>query len=71
MLHFTITDAGEYPDKVTALGLEEGSKSGLVVQNPESGDLFPYTGRENITAYVVEKFLSDILDFRLLMCNEC
>ncbi|KAK0724359.1 hypothetical protein B0H67DRAFT_103111 [Lasiosphaeris hirsuta] len=63
-LHFTTTDANEYPDAVEMMGLRRGA-TGLSVQNPSNGDIFPYTGRQKITAGVVETFLVDIIQGRV------
>ncbi|KAK3348889.1 hypothetical protein B0T25DRAFT_609157 [Lasiosphaeria hispida] len=63
-LHFTTTDANEYPDAVEMMGLRRGA-TGLSVQNPSNGDVFPYTGRQKITAGVVETFLVDIIQGRV------
>jgi protein disulfide-isomerase A1 len=59
-LHFVTTDANEYPDAAEMMGLKPGS-SGLAVQNPNNGDIFPYTRRERITASTLEAFLADII----------
>jgi protein disulfide-isomerase A1 len=59
-LHFTTTDVNEYPDAVEMMGLRRGTR-GLSVQTPSTGDVYPYTGKEQLTAHVVEMFLSDII----------
>ncbi|KAK0624259.1 hypothetical protein B0T14DRAFT_517752 [Immersiella caudata] len=59
-LHFTTTDINEYPDAVEMMGLKRGLR-GLSVQTPSTGDVYPYTGKEELTAHVVEMFLSDII----------
>ncbi|KAK3385559.1 thioredoxin-like domain-containing protein [Podospora didyma] len=63
-LHFTTTDADEYADAVAMMGLEP-SVGGLSVQNPRNGDVFPYPGRQRLTAAVVEAFLVDIIQGRV------
>ena len=64
-LHFTITDVGEYPSMLTAVGLEAGQKTGLALENPNTGDLFPFKGAHKITAAAIEGFLDDITSGRL------
>jgi len=64
-LQFTTTDVNEYPEAAEMLGLRRGTKTGLSVQNPSNGDVFPYTGREQISAEVVEGFLVDIIQGRV------
>jgi protein disulfide-isomerase A1 len=68
-LHFTITDANEYPGMLAAVGLEEEQKTGLALENPNTGDLFPFTGRRGITAAAIETFLDDITSGRLQPVN--
>ncbi|KAK5662413.1 hypothetical protein OQA88_8324 [Cercophora sp. LCS_1] len=63
-LHFTTTDINEYPDSPAMMGLKRGAR-GLSVQNPSNGDVFPYTGRDEISAGVVEAFLVDIIQGRV------
>ncbi|KAK4214908.1 hypothetical protein QBC37DRAFT_341076 [Rhypophila decipiens] len=60
-LHFTTTDVNEYPDAPEMMGLEWGSSKGLSVQNPNNGDIYPYTGGQTLSASVVELFLSEII----------
>lgn len=60
-LQFTIIDATEYAEMLPEVGLKEGSKTGLAVANPDSGDMFPYTGKKKITPAVVEEFLDEIM----------
>ena len=67
-LHFTTTDADEYPDAVEMMGLRRGS-GGLSVQNPSNGDVFPYTSGQRITAAAVEAFLGDIIQGRVKAWN--
>lgn len=43
-LYFTLNDVNEYPEMLKVLGLKEGSKNGLSLQNPNTGDVFPYRG---------------------------
>ncbi|KAM7201275.1 protein disulfide-isomerase [Rhypophila sp. PSN 637] len=63
-LHFTITDINEYPDMPPILGLKAGSKTGLVLENTNTGDKFHY--KKSLaklpTAAQVEKFLDDVID---------
>ncbi len=63
-LHFTTTDANGYPHAAEMVGLKPGT-TGLSVQNPSNGDIFPYRGKEKITATVVENFLVDIIQGRV------
>ncbi|KAK3689155.1 hypothetical protein B0T22DRAFT_375806 [Podospora appendiculata] len=60
-LHFTTTDVNEYPDAVEMMGFMRGACKVLSVQNPNNGDVFPYTGGQQLTAGVVEAFLGDII----------
>lgn len=60
-LHFTTTDANEYPVAPEMMGLKWGSSRGLSVQNPNNGDIYPYTRSQPLSARVVELFLSDII----------
>lgn len=60
-LHFTTTDVNEYPHAVEMMGLKRGSSRGLSVQNPNNGDVYPYTRSQPLSAAVVEIFLSDII----------
>lgn len=59
-LHFVTIDAKEYADAAKLMGLKEGG-TGLSVQNPNNGDVFPYARKEAISAAVVEAFLVDII----------
>ncbi|KAK4663809.1 uncharacterized protein QC763_502630 [Podospora pseudopauciseta] len=59
-LHFVTIDAKEYADAAKLMGLKEG-RTGLSVQNPNNGDVFPYARKEAISAAVVEAFLVDII----------
>lgn len=64
-LTFTIVDATEYPEMVQALGLQAGATRALSVQNPSNGNVFPYTGNQEISLPVVERFLIDIIEGRI------
>ncbi|KAK4148812.1 protein disulfide-isomerase [Chaetomidium leptoderma] len=59
-LHFTITDASEYPEMLATVGLKAGQKTGMALENTNTGDMFPFTGQRRITAAVVEAFLEEI-----------
>lgn len=59
-LHFVTTDLGEYPDAAGMMGLKQGSR-GLSVQNPNNGEVYPYTRKERLSAGSVETFLVDII----------
>lgn len=59
-LHFVTTDVHEYADAAEMMGLQRGA-TGLSVQNPNTGDVFPYTRKERISAGTVEAFLIDII----------
>ena len=63
-LHFLVTDAHEYPSAASMLGLRPGV-SGLSAQNPNTGDVYPYRGKEKPTAEMVEHFLGDIIQGRV------
>ncbi|KAK3360624.1 thioredoxin-like domain-containing protein, partial [Lasiosphaeria hispida] len=60
-LHFTLTDVHKYPEMLRVLGLKAGSKTGLSLQNPNTGDVFPYLRRRKMTAELVEQFLIDVI----------
>jgi protein disulfide-isomerase A1 len=60
-LHFVTIDADEYADAAEMLGIERGS-GGLSLQNPNTGDIFPYRGELEINAEVVATFLQGIVD---------
>ncbi|KAL1838500.1 hypothetical protein VTJ49DRAFT_2607 [Mycothermus thermophilus] len=59
-LHFVTTDPREFPGAAEMLGLSR-SQGGLSVQNPNTGDVYPYRRREKISAASVEAFLGDII----------
>ncbi|KAK3906051.1 hypothetical protein C8A05DRAFT_41118 [Staphylotrichum tortipilum] len=67
-LHFTTTDAHDYADAAEMMGLGRGS-TGLSVQNPNNGEVFPYTRRDKITAASVEAFLGDIIQGKVAPWN--
>ncbi|KAL2270658.1 hypothetical protein VTJ83DRAFT_29 [Remersonia thermophila] len=58
-LHFVTTDPREFPGAAEMLGLR--GPDGLSVQNPNTGDVYPYRRREKISAPSVEAFLGDII----------
>lgn len=64
-LHFAITDATEYPGMLAAAGLGPNQKTGLALENPNTGDLFPFVGGHKITAAAIEAFLGDVTSGRL------
>lgn len=61
-LQFTTIDVNEYPEMMPVFGHKRGSHNVFSVHNPNNGDIFPYIGLREITAPVVEAFLSDIID---------
>ncbi|KAK0634168.1 hypothetical protein B0T14DRAFT_415967, partial [Immersiella caudata] len=61
-LHFTMNDVNEYPEMLGILGLKGGSKTGLSLQNPNTGEVFPYRGKKKITPKFVEEFLNDVIE---------
>lgn len=63
-LHFVTTDVTEYADAAQMMGLRRGS-GGLSVQNPNNGDVYPYTGKGKIWAATVEAFLGDIIQGKI------
>ncbi|KAH6845823.1 hypothetical protein B0I37DRAFT_381208 [Chaetomium sp. MPI-CAGE-AT-0009] len=63
-LHFVTIDADEYADAAGMLGIERGSK-GLSVQNPNNGDIFPYTRKDKLSAGRMEMFLMDIINGKI------
>ncbi|KAH8897902.1 hypothetical protein GQ53DRAFT_778127 [Thozetella sp. PMI_491] len=60
-LQFTIIDSNQHPAMPAAAGLQEGTKVGLSIENMRTGGIFPYTGKAEISATVLEEFLSDII----------
>lgn len=64
-LHYTTTDVNEYPDTTEMIRLKQGSISGLSVQNPNNGDVYPYTRSKPLSAGVVEIFLGDIIQGKI------
>ncbi|KAK0654780.1 hypothetical protein B0T16DRAFT_486516 [Cercophora newfieldiana] len=61
-LVFVLNDVNEYPEMLGILGLKDGSETGLSLQNPNTGDVFPFRGSRKITPQVVEQFLNDVID---------
>ncbi|KAK1750081.1 thioredoxin-like fold protein [Echria macrotheca] len=64
-LYFTLTDVNEYPEMLKLLGQKPGSKTGLSLQNPNTGDVFPFRGKKKITPQVVEQFLDDVIEGKI------
>jgi len=64
-LHFTITDQNEYGDTMPMLGLKKGQKGGLVLQNPNTGEIFPYRGGKKVDPDVVELFLDSVIEGKI------
>jgi protein disulfide-isomerase A1 len=64
-IHITTTDVNEYSEMPGVVGLKEGSKKGLALENPNTGEFFPYRGRKKIDAGVVEAFLVDVTEGRI------
>ncbi|KAK3387880.1 thioredoxin-like domain-containing protein [Podospora didyma] len=69
-LHFAITDVNDYPEMLPAVGLKAGSKTGLALENPNTGDMFPYTKKQKITPKTVEIFLDEIIDGKIKPWNQ-
>ncbi|KAK4159696.1 protein disulfide-isomerase [Cladorrhinum sp. PSN259] len=70
-LHFTITDANEYSDVLPTLGLKPGSKSGLALQNPNTGDVYPLkSSSQKISANMIENFLEDVTSGKMEPWNK-
>ncbi|KAK0612783.1 protein disulfide-isomerase [Bombardia bombarda] len=62
-LHVAITDSAEYPDMPAMVGLKPGTKTGMALENTNTGEMFPYTkGAKTISAKSVEDFLDRIID---------
>jgi len=63
-LHFTMTDVNDYPEMPVLLGLKAGSKTGLVLENTNTGDKFHFKKslQKLPSAAQVEKFLDDVID---------
>ena len=64
-LHFAITDQNEYGETMPLMGLKQGQKGGLALQNPNTGEMFPYKGGKKVTPDVVEKFLDDVIEGKI------
>ncbi len=64
-IQFAITDLAEYPEMLATFGLDARAKTGLALQNPSSGEMFPYRGGKTATAAVVDAFLNDIVDGKI------
>ncbi len=64
-VQFTISDVNEYPDQLARVGLKEGAKTGLSLENPNNGEIFPYKGRKSVSPAVVEQFIDDIIEGRI------
>ena len=64
-LHFTITDMHEYGDTMPMLGLVKGQKGGLALQNPNTGEIFPYKGGKKVSPEVVETFLDNVIEGKI------
>lgn len=61
-LNFVVVDANEYPEMLPMLGLTSGETPALALQNPSNGQVFPYEGGDDITSFVVERFVLDIVE---------
>ncbi|KAF4828500.1 Protein disulfide-isomerase [Colletotrichum tropicale] len=57
-LNFVTVDSSEYPDMLVGLGLPRDVSEALALQNPQTGQIFPYIGK--IDAKSVEGFIVDI-----------
>ncbi|KXX73302.1 Protein disulfide-isomerase [Madurella mycetomatis] len=64
-LHFTITDANEYPEMLTKFGLKADQNPGLALENTNTENVFPFTGSQELTASAVESFLEDVTSGKL------
>ncbi|OAA62853.1 Thioredoxin-like fold protein [Niveomyces insectorum RCEF 264] len=61
-IQFAITDLNEYPEMRATFGLAPQAKTGLALQDPHSGNIYPYRGSQTITADTVVAFLNDVTD---------
>ncbi|CAK7231001.1 hypothetical protein SCUCBS95973_007764 [Sporothrix curviconia] len=66
-VQFAVTDLADYPEMLTAFGLDAHATRGLALQNLATRELFPYRSRTKpITAAaaagIVEDFLNEIAD---------
>ncbi|KAL0940213.1 uncharacterized protein CTRU02_202976 [Colletotrichum truncatum] len=66
-LSFVTVDSAEYPDMSSQLGLAEDEKGSLALQNPQTGQAFPHSGK--ITAQEVEQFIVDISEGKVQAWN--
>ncbi|KAK2745588.1 protein disulfide isomerase [Colletotrichum kahawae] len=57
-LMFVTVDSKEYPDMLVGLGLPRDVSEALALQNPQTGQVFPYIGKAD--AKSVETFIVDI-----------
>lgn len=57
-LIFVTVDSKEYPDMLVGLGLPRDVSEALALQNPQTGQVFPYIGKAD--AKSVETFIVDI-----------
>ncbi|KAK3988988.1 protein disulfide-isomerase [Cladorrhinum sp. PSN332] len=70
-LHFTITDVNEYSDVLPSVGLDAGAKSGVALQNPNTGDVYPLKKKsKKITEKTIEEFLEDVTSGKLEPWNK-
>lgn len=57
-LTFVTVDSASYPEMVAGLGLSGGTAgTGLSVQNPRMGQVFPFPATKPVASDVVEKFI--------------
>ncbi|GAB1313682.1 Protein disulfide-isomerase [Madurella fahalii] len=68
-LHFTITDANEYSGLLTKFGLKPDQKTGLVLENTNTEDIFPLTKPQELTVSAIESFLEDVTSGKLKPWN--
>lgn len=61
---FIITDPSEHSDMLatsSTVDLEASRKIRLALENTETGEMFPFTGSQDITAAAVEAFLKETM----------
>ncbi|KAK3684074.1 hypothetical protein B0T22DRAFT_520548 [Podospora appendiculata] len=61
-LHVAVTDVDDYPEMPKVMGLEAGAKTGLALENPNTGEVFPYPAGRSISPREVEAFLNEVIE---------
>ena len=61
-LQFVIVDPKQHPTMPAMVGLRGDTETGLSIENLSNGDLFPYSGKTEISAVALEHFLNEIVE---------